>query len=186
MIETIYQDMLVRFGDTLQKTSEDTSKSEYMTSSHKMVINFDRFKNDFVKDMALTQTPLSCDVLYMSSAHKLFLVEFKNGEIGPKENYEIKTKIFESLLMLLERTGETITFTRRNLTFILVYNETIPHGIKQFEDTAKNTLQNKIFNLAGSHIIRFGLHRFKKLYFYDVYTYSKTEFESEFVSQYCI
>jgi hypothetical protein len=42
-----------------------------------------------------------------------------------------------------------------------------------------------LFNFAGERYIRFGLHHFKRLYFKEVYTYSKAEFESEFVTKYC-
>jgi hypothetical protein len=47
------------------------------------------------------------------------LIEFKNGVIDDLKNYEIKVKIFETLLILTERLGKTIQFTRNYVTFIL-------------------------------------------------------------------
>jgi len=66
----------------------------------------------------------------------------------------------------------------------LVYNEKVKHGQVQLEDTGINKIQDTIFKLAHIRKIRFGLHRFKKLYFKDVFTYSKSEFELEFVAKY--
>jgi hypothetical protein len=92
----------------------------------------------------------------------------------------------ESLLMLSEKFSNTIAFTRNNMNFILVYNENITHGQEQFDNTGVGQVSVHVFKRAHISLIRFGLHRFKKLYFKDVFTYTKAEFESEFVSKYCI
>ena len=186
---TIYTEMLNAFPDTLKQTSEDinnTTSDKYMTSCETSVVNFDRFKNNFVRNMKLIESPKSCDALYKDAADEYFLIEFKNGVIEAKKNYEIKVKIFESLLLLSEKFSKTIEFTRNNLVFILVYNENVVHGPDQFEDTGINAIQDSLFNLARIHKIRFGLHRFKKLYFKEVYTYSKSEFETNFAATYCV
>ena len=187
--EDIYHDMLTQFSCTLKEASEDITKSsadKYMTLCETPVVNFDAFKNAFVKNMSLTSMPLSCDVLYMTTQNDFFMIEFKNGKIEALKKYEINVKIFESLLMLSEKLSHTIDFMRNNLAFILVYNENVEHGPKEFEDTGINAIEKSIFDLARIRKIRFGLHRFKKLYFRDVFTYSKAEFESEFVAKYCV
>jgi hypothetical protein len=192
MVEDVYNNILSQFGEPLNQISVDINKPEtstgddrYMTISQKMAVNFDKLKLDFVKNMALTNIPLSCDALYSSSSNGLFLIEFKSGIIEALKNYEIKVKIFESLLLLSEILNETIKFTRDHLIFILVYSENVPHGQKQFEDTGISSIQTRLFSLAKIRKIRFGLHRFKKLYFKEVYTYTKAEFNREFVSKYC-
>ena len=187
--EDIYNDMLNKFPSTMKEASEDNSKSSvdrYMTLSGIPVVKFDAFKDAFIKNMALTGTPLSCDVLYMTAQNELFLIEFKNGKIEARKNQDIKIKIFESLLMLSEEFSRTIEFTRDNLELILVYNENANHGPKELADTGLNAIKMIVCNLAHIRMIRFGLHRFKKLYFKDVYTYSKAEFKSEFVDKYCV
>jgi len=189
MTEDIYNDMLKNFSDTLKNTSIDTSdedKPEYMTECKKLVVNVDKFKNYFIKNMSLTEVPKSCDALYMASQNQLFIIEFKNGIINAKKNYEINRKIFESLLMLSEKFSETINFMRKNMYFILVYNENVKHEKEPFENTGVKIVSGYIDKLSHTRLIRFGLHRFKKLYFKDVYTYSKSEFETEFVSKYCV
>ena len=110
-IKNIYHELLSEFPTTLKKASEDTNKpaaDRYMTMSEIDVVNFDRFKNKFVKNMALAYAPLSCDALYMTAQDEFFMIEFKNGEIEAKKNYEIKVKIFESLLMLCEKLSKTM------------------------------------------------------------------------------
>ena len=188
MTKDIYNEMLKKLSDTLKNTSIDTSdknKPKYMTKCKKPVVNVDKFKNDFTKNMSLTEVPKSCDALYMVSQDQFFLIEFKNGIIDAKKNYEINRKIFESLLLLSEKFSETINFMRKNMYFILVYNENVKHGKKQYEDTNLNEIQMSLLKLANERIIRFGLNHFKKLYFKEVYTYTKAEFESKFVSKYC-
>jgi hypothetical protein len=187
-IKDIYNDVLINFSETLKKTSEDTNNQtieKCMTMCETTVLNFDNFKDEFVKNMKLNSVPKSCDALYMTDQNEIFLIEFKNGKIEALKNYEVKIKIYESLLILCEKFSITIDFTRNNISFILVYNEDAAHGLNQYEDTGLNKLQIFLFNLANEPIIRFGLNHFKKLYFKEVYTYTKAEFESKFVSKYC-
>jgi len=188
-VKDIYDDMLLEFPDTLKNTSMDKNKQSvdnYMTMCETKVVNFDTFKNKFIKNMKLTTIPKSCDALYMTKYNELFMIEFKNGIIEVLKNYEIKVKIYESLLILCEKLSQTIEYMRKNLSFILVYNENVKHGAKQFDDTGLNEIKMELLKLANEHIIRFGLNHFNKLYFKEVNTYTKAEFESEFVSKYCI
>ena len=187
-VKDIYDDMLMKFPNTLKNTSMDKNKQsldKYMTMCETKVVDFDTFKNEFVKNLKLTTAPRSCDAVYMTKYNELFMIEFKNGIIEALKEYKIKTKIYESLLILCEKLSQTIEYTRDNLSFILVYNEDVEHGPKQYEDTGLDKIQTALFKLANIHIIRFGLNHFKKLYFKEVYTYTKAEFESEFVSKYC-
>jgi len=189
MVENIYDEMLRDYSDTLEKTSEDSNEqvdSKYMTFCKKTVVNVDKFKDNFVKNMSLEEVPKSCDALYMTSQNEFFMIEFKNGVIDAKKNYEIKVKIFESLLMISEKFSKTTDFMRSNMNFILVYNEDVTHGKEQYENIGVRRVSVPIFKKAHIPDIRFGLRRFKKLYFKDVFTYSKAEFESEFVSKYCV
>ena len=73
--------------------------------------------------------------IYFHPNSGFFLIEFKNGKIEARENYEINVKILESLHIFTEKVVRTTAFPRDNLTFILVYNESLEHGEKQFENT---------------------------------------------------
>jgi hypothetical protein len=75
-VKNIYNDMLMKFPDTLKNTSRDKNKQsvgEYMTMCETTVVNFDTFKNEFVKEMKLTTAPRSCDALYMTKYNELLL-----------------------------------------------------------------------------------------------------------------
>jgi hypothetical protein len=180
MAEQVYIKMLVDYGDTLEKTSEDVNKppdKRFMTSCKKVVVNVDKFKSDFVRNMGLNQVPKSCDALCMISSNEFYLIEFKNGVMDNLKNYEVKTKIFETLLLLTERLDKTIQFTRENVTFILVYNEDVSHKCYIHDQVSRKTTDFK-FDL--------GLARFEKIYFKSVNVYSKAEFERNFVSLHCL
>jgi hypothetical protein len=112
------------------------------------------------------------------------MIEFKNGRIGKRERYEIREKIFESLLMLSEKFAKTIKYMRDNISFILVYNEEVAHEQGQLENREGiRQFGSPLYKRADEPVILFGLRRFKKLYFKDVFTYSMAEFESEFVGK---
>jgi hypothetical protein len=180
LVEKIYADLLVCYGETLEKTSEDINKppdQKFMTSCKTMVVNIDKFKNDFVKKMGLNRVPMSCDALCMISPSEFFLIEFKNGVIDDLKNYEIKVKIFETLLILTEKLNKTIQFTRDHVTFVLVYNEAV---------LQKFYIHKKVFSRTSDFKVDMGLGRLEKIYFKSVNVYSKAEFETHFVSRYCL
>jgi hypothetical protein len=178
VIEKTYSDMLACYGETLEKTSEDMHKpmaERFMTSCKKVVVNIDKFKIGFVKDMGLSQVPMSCDALCMISPGEFFLIEFKNGIIDDIKNHEIKVKIFETLLILMGKLDKTIQFTREHVTFVLVYNEDEAH---------KFYIHKKVFSRTTDFKVDMGLGRFERIYFKSVNVYSKAEFEIRFVSRY--
>jgi len=181
MVETtkdVYDRMLNEFPGTLKQISEDSSKvtgKRHMTSSEMCVVNFDKFKNFIFREMDLAGFPKSCDALYRNKGGEYYLIEFKNGQIGRREAYEIKVKILESLLMLSSRFSHSIDFMRDNLIFVLVYNEDVVCSMEKIE--------NKIFELADISKEKFGLRRFEKIYLRNVCVYSKAEFESKFINR---
>jgi hypothetical protein len=183
MLADIYQQMLDEFGDTLEQTSEDNDEKTtpkgrgvFMTSSQERVVNFDKFKQSIATKYKANNSPNSCDVLYMQSENEWFLIEFKNGKIDEKKIFQVRGKIFQSLLLLTEKLDKTISFTRRNLNFILVYNENI----------ARIEIGKSLYKLTdNSQFFPFGLNGLQKLYFKEVYVWNKKEFDSNFVKKYC-
>ncbi|MDR1469897.1 MAG: hypothetical protein LBT00_11445 [Spirochaetaceae bacterium] len=182
MLADIYHRLLKEFGDTLEQTSEDsderinqTGRGVFMTSCRKKVVNFDKFKDSVVKQYALNNSPNSCDALYMHNEQEWFLIEFKNGKIDEKKVFQIRGKIFQSLLLLTEQLDKTICFTRENLDFILVYNE----------DIARIEIGKSLCKLANdAPFFPFGLEGLQKLYFKKVSVWTKKEFDSNFVQEY--
>jgi hypothetical protein len=180
----IYNQMLDKFGATLKRLSIDSDEKKnpkgrgvFMTSCKTKAVNFDRFKDSIARKYELSTCPRSCDALYLRPENEWFLIEFKNGKIN---KFEIRGKIFESLLLLTEKLDKTIAFTREKLTFILVYNKDTAKI-----DAARIGLGNQLFKNSNSKFFPFGLDGMKKLYFKEVYAWTKEEFDSNFVKKYC-
>ena len=166
--------MLVEFPSTMKKASKndsDKSKTDYMTLDETPVIDFDEFKNYCTKSLCLPKHPSSCDALFMTRDNLFFLIEFKNGKLKNITSSDIKYKMYDSLLMLSEKLSRTTEFMRNNLIFIFVYNED--------KEDNKRRIKNHV------EIKALGLEHLERFCFKKVYAYSKTKFESEFISKYC-
>lgn len=167
--------------DTLMNLSFDSSHNEFMTDSQLEAINFDKVKTTYLNDLVLSEIcSKSVDALIFDPARQIF-IEFKNGKI---ESYEIKTKIFASLLIFSDITGETISKLRKTLQFVLVYNPiACPISTQEMkqnkiqESQSRDAIAKYTFSKSGEEFIRFGLERFKSFYFKAVHTYTKQEFE---------
>ena len=190
----------VKFKTTLMEASEDDKNGEYMTQSTEKVIDFDKVKEEYIKNILPKVTPASNDVL-MKIDDKIYFIEFKNGNITKKEIYNVKRKIFESLLIFSDITGETISFTRENVNYILVYNgekskKYIEHIIEERQKCNLNKLEDdeiqesvafdeftsQMAKLANYHMDIFGLDKqFSKMYFKSVKTYDIDEFNEKFI-----
>lgn len=136
----------------------------------------------------MSNTPCSNDALYFGKDNKIFFVEFKNGVLDerPRRNFNICKKIYDSLLIFNDIVNKNISFCRGNLYFILVYNENKNkrEACKtEQEESSKAIISKKIHKKAKKKFVRFGLDRFEKLYFKEVFTYTESEFEDAFLSQ---
>ena len=182
----IFKDNMSTFKET--SYDKDSAEPRYMTDSQIQVINFDKVKDCYIKDMALSNTPCSNDALYIGKDDKIFFVEFKNGVLDkkPRRNFNICKKIYDSLLIFNDIVDKNISFCRENLYFILVYNEN-KNGNEECEmkqeDSSKTLISKIIHHKAKKKFVRFGLDIFEKIYFKEVFTYTEKEFENIFLSQ---
>lgn len=95
-------------------------------------------------------------------------------------------KIYDSLLIFNDIVGENISFCRKNLYFILVYNEgknSCESDRVGQQDSSKAIISKYVHNKAKKKFVRFGLDRFEKIYFKEVFTYTEYEFEKIFLPQ---
>ena len=98
-------------------------------------------------------------------------------------NRNIKDKIRDSLLLFCDLTKQTISDTRKNLDFIVVYNEEKNPLPNQFKKQAVSDAPSRIaigkyfLGKGNEELIRFDLERYKHLYFREVHTYTKAEFD---------
>ena len=194
MINLYDYDIFSNNESSLRETSKDDSDINaitYMTDSNIKVIDFDRVKDEYIAKLSLKDTPKSNDALYKYN-EELYFIEFKNGNMG-KEIFNVKRKIFDSLLIFTDIINRGISFTRKHVKYILVFN--LENSKNYIVDTLKkDEVQDskgfdKILDSFGSlaHIDNmdfFGLRKqFKNLYFNGVYTYTRKEFNEKFMKQ---
>lgn len=181
----IFKNNITTFKET--SYDKDGKVPRYMTNSEIQVINFDKVKDCYIKDMFLSNTPCSNDALYIGKDNKIFFVEFKNGalEKNRKMIFNIYNKIYDSLLIFNDIVHQNISFCRDNLYFILVYNESknsYEECETKQEESPKAMISKFIHNKAKKKFVRFGLDKFEKIYFKEVFTYTESEFENIFLS----
>jgi hypothetical protein len=188
MIDIKSIDILKNAMCPLKDASKDNHDGTdiYLTESVIPVINFDEVKNAYVKDLKAKEVPSSNDALY-ANGQDLFFIEFKSGDV-PRKVYDIRRKIFESLLIFTDIVNVGISYTRANMSYILVYNEE-KNPLSEKEQKEMQNSQSRVDigthfweKKAKKHYIRFGLERFERLYFKNVYTITQTEFEQRFVA----
>lgn len=170
---------------TLKETSFDKEKNIYMTDMEYEAVNFDKVKSKYIENIHPGHVPLSNDALIVING-ELFFVEFKNGNMRNSIR-DVRRKNYDSLLILLDYLGRTISYSRENINYILVYNK---QESEQFIE--KNLLKNdevqssKSFDmftktmgiLAKKNLDIFGLaSEFEKIYFKKVYSFTAPEFE---------
>lgn len=188
---------------TLEETSLDNGTA--MVSSQLLVCSFDKVKEWYVSNKVpyANPNPKSNDALYFGEQESFF-IEFKNGRITDTVNYEINKKIYDSLFILFDleyidkngRVVNSITYTRNNMTYILVYNEEhyaqtrqtrqTEIGIERQKEKSKSQHRDALYKavreLAKEEFILFGLDQFKNYLFKNVYTYTEKEFVQKFVN----
>lgn len=177
MIDLNDYSILYNNKSTLKETSKDNSEKnniQYMTESQLEVIDFDKVKTQYNNNLNLTEEyAKSVDALMVNFAlNKIFFIEFKNGDMK-NEKSKVNSKVKDSLLIFCDIIKKNISYTRKNLIFILVYNES---KNKSKNEKSKRDIAQHIHNKAKENVIRFGFEKLKRLYFKEVYTYTEKEF----------
>ena len=112
---------------TLRKCSYDAAHNEYMTLSELPVINFDDVKTDYLNHRGYTEEKAhSVDAIVNGPDQLLYMIEFKNGDIK-KERKSIQLKVRDSILLICDICKRSISYTRKEVVFVLVYNEERSH-----------------------------------------------------------
>lgn len=173
---------------TIKEISIDTSNNESMSCSETEIINFDTVKTKYANELGLSEeVSKSVDGLMFLDGDKQVFIEFKNGTFTPKE---IIDKIKDSLLIYCDIIEKNISHTRKTLDFMLVYNmEKKPFSKEEEKKIQENNyiqdipsrtaIANYYTQKGGEEFIRFGLEKYKGLYFKDVHTYDKKEFDKK-------
>ena len=159
---------------SLKNTSlddHDKEKPIYMLEYNNEVVDFDKAKEAYLATMnCQAEELMSADALWLHDK-KTILIEFKNGSLR-KAAKDIKNKLKDSVFILADVTSNNIDFIRKNVEFILVYNE------EKNPSSSQLKIANSITKLAGEEFLRFGLDKYRELFFSKAHTYTRTEFEN--------
>lgn len=182
MIDLTKIDIFNNNISTLKETSHDTTGECFMTNSKKDVIDFDKVKEDYLLQFEKNFKVLcSNDALLINATDKATFIEFKNGNLK-RDTKNLREKITHSLLIFTDITQTTVSFTRENLNYILVYNESKNQDISTMQSSQNRTkIASSVSKLGNKKLIRFNLEYCEKLFFNKVFTYTETEFEDNFV-----
>lgn len=179
---------------TLKDTSLDKRDDRtvvYMTESTKLVVNFDKVKEEYVKPLKLCEVPKSNDALMTDEKNKLIFIEFKNGYMDRAKQFAVRKKIYDSILILSDIVSLGISDMRTFVDYILVYNEEVneknPDVIKERKthiqpSASFNNFAKGVSNLAKEEYVCFGVKQFENYCFKKVHTYTEKEFEKYILS----
>ena len=182
--------------DTLKETSKDNSDINnivFMTNCSAQVINFDKVKEEYIRELNLSKSPCSVDAIiikiyikkYSGDLPSITFIEFKNGKVGKTESFEIRKKIVDSLLIFFDISKTNIGFTRKVADFILLYNESKYDSEETIQKSqSREVIIKKMGKLSKKPIIKFGLEDFEQYCFKNVFTYTEVEFEKNYIQKY--
>lgn len=179
---------LTNHKSTLKEMSKDDK--EYMVEFENFGINFDEVVKDYTEFYKLSQTPSSNDGFVWEKSGRIYFVEFKNGNLQKSsEKHKIKTKIYDSILILMDIADISLESMRETVEYILVYNEEKGRSFLENEEKNASSNSQSLHNLANSiyktkknqgqqkELILFGLEKFQNYCFKAVHTYTVPQFE---------
>jgi len=199
-IEQTFKEIYSAYKVSMQEASKD-DEGNIMTECQEQVYKFDTLANSIFRKESFC--PSGVDAVHFGNLleqEAVNFIEFKNGTIeeslpadgriseaceanGEKSLYlEIKFGNFRHLVNLEKKALESrlileneilggcnLKQNQIRLHYILVYNE---------EKNGKAAIQQAVSKKANKSIVRFGLHKLKKMRYYnDVATLTKQEFE---------
>ena len=173
---------------TIRNVSYDDCNDEYMCDSQMKIYDFDMIKDWYAGNLNNSETGnniKSNDALYCDG-NRFTFIEFKNGKIDRSTRIGLRIKALDSVIILCDSKTEAsklvpnfvgnASYTRENVDYILVYNESKnPHS-----SSGKGIIEYNLNRKANNP--RFSLAYLKGYLFNRVLTYTEEEFDRLFVS----
>lgn len=188
MIDLNSYEIFSESRQSLKETSKDDSNSQdiqYMTTSEMEVINFDLVKMKYANALDLSEESATSVDAILPFRDGIIFLEFKNGIVN---NRNIKDKARDSLLIFLGIIKKSIEYSRRYIDFVVVYNaEKNPLSSQEKkrrlqETPSRVSIATCLMNKAGEEFVRFDLERYKTLYYRNIHTYTKDNFDRYLLS----
>ncbi len=173
MEKVLNQELFNKNLQSLKQISFDKSNNDYLVTLKRQAIDFDNFKKDYCRKIHVHENNTSSADALMVHKGKLLMIEFKNGYLSKMRSSDLemmlKNKMLHSLIMFCDVTNKTTSFTRKNMVFILVYNE-------EKNKVSKNYIKKHIAKKARTNFLRFGLDKFPESFYNEVLTLTPKEF----------
>lgn len=183
MIDLTQSNILSAYMSTLEKTSFDKNNGEYLSDSQFQVVDFDTVKDAYFignNKSNSTKCLRSNDALVIFDKIKghFIFIEFKNGKIESSlEKEKIRSKISESLLILNDILQENLSFDRKSINYILVYNKSKNTKFENQRNSSWSKIGYSLSKLSGDTYLIDGFDRYR-LFFHDVKTINEEEFKA--------
>ena len=193
---------------SLKELSKDNSQKPpcFMVEDERPAVDFDAVKDEYLKQCdsyvfkvirnnpkkgdEYEQKACSVDALFCIENGILVFVEFKNGRL---EKQNVHSKIRDSLLIYNDLMRTSLSDTRKNSEFILVYNQEV-NKTRVNEDieilkknsmdmacqtsSSRDYIHKHVAKLENKEFIQFGIERFQGYCFTNVHTYSESEMKT--------
>lgn len=108
-----------KFRSSLAKCSYGGDPGKSLVDSEEDVVNFDAVKQDYVIHFLKRRhlSPCSADALFMDKDNNYVFVEFKSGDVKPKE---LVKKMYHTALIFLDKDQVPPKWLRENAIFVLI------------------------------------------------------------------
>lgn len=167
--------------ETLTKVSQDDFGNSVIENTQE-VYNFDKIAEQVARRYRASKPARSCDALYIKDADNIFLMEFKNTRSSRVPKNHLKQKAYDSVMTLLCAVDPALSLeeVRKKVTFVVIYNNAETNAEHIAESKAIDQMKEKMYELSNrKRVILFGLEIYKDVFYKDVYTLDKTEFETD-------
>lgn len=181
MVDLSQYDLFNTSMKSLKAISYDKQNKHHLVLSERKAFSFDDIKKKYYMKLGSPgQEPSSADAV-IQFPDGLAILEFKNGNLNNESVSSFHNKVRDSLLILCDIIDKTISFTRKEVDFVLVYNEDKNPTLKGALELQPSPSREKIINhsetKANQLLITDGLNGFQGIYFREVYTYAVEQFE---------
>lgn len=172
---------LDKIKSSFYHTSFDSAKQVSLVNNTNVdVYNLEKAMEIYCKKQKIDKK-CTVDALFYSG-DKMVFVEFKNTEQIEKE--DVWKKIYESNAIFLDLIEKKLSDIRDYSIFCLVYSpkdgQLNPSNEESYQKFAEG-----VCNEAKEKFPHFGLERFKKFFFQDVFVLTKDEFLKQFQIHEC-
>lgn len=167
-----------RFQKTLAEVSKDDNGSS-LIENEKEVFDFDEITEVLAKQYRAGKPQCSCDALHIKDEEHIYLIEFKNARSSHVPKKSLKLKAYDSIMTLQCVFCPEISLNeiKEKVYFIFVYNNECNELELKNEEFDK--LKNKLKKLtSGNQPILFGLEIYKDMFYKDVFTIDKEQFNN--------